>query len=177
MVTITGESLDSWIAAMSQLSASFTRTFEGKYGYPPGENRVVEATGDSDTKSHLAVLKEAEVGDLVAFYSRVAEVSLPDVGSGFFVHAAESVIDGMNGDQPTRVAGSADEPIIVFGSDGGGSLFALGASEGLIYRLTGGTLIGSVYEVEDSGLEVVARNLWGFLQYLREAFSESISGE
>ncbi|UOZ11024.1 hypothetical protein [Amycolatopsis sp. WQ 127309] len=49
----------------------------------------------------------------------IDEVSLPDVGDGYFVHAAESVLVEHGDERPTRVTGSVTDEIVVFASDGG----------------------------------------------------------
>ncbi|MFC3385430.1 PqqD family protein [Couchioplanes azureus] len=147
--------------------AGIVRNFEQTHGYPPGENVVrTAAPGDSSALpggTSVAGLHD----DLAAFYSRVEEVSLPDVGNGFFVHPLEDVVAGrVEGFQPTGLRGSVNDAITVFGSDGGGGLFALNESGDRVYRLSGGSLVASVYEVDDSGVAVVATDLWAFLDHL-----------
>ncbi len=57
--------------------------------------------------------------ELLDLYGVIDEVSLPDVGDGYFVHAAESVLVEHGDEQPTRVTGSVTDEIVVFASDGG----------------------------------------------------------
>ncbi|WP_322767012.1 hypothetical protein [Frankia sp. Cr1] len=172
---ISGANLDSWIDEISQLSSDFTRSFEGKFGYPPGENYVRRVKPGLERRSVQLLSSTGIVGDLLDFYSLVEEVSLPDVGSGFFIHSADSLVDGIRGGQPTKVAGFIEDSIIVFGSDGGGALFALNSLGMVVYRLDGGSLVGSVYEVDESGVNILARDLWNFLEYLRGELRRSYS--
>ncbi|MEU8412009.1 SMI1/KNR4 family protein [Amycolatopsis japonica] len=75
------EDLRVWIERSSRLSAEFERGFETRFGYPPGENRVLAAegvvSGDLEELAKLGVPT-----GLLDFYACVREVSLPDLGNG-----------------------------------------------------------------------------------------------
>jgi len=153
------------------------RRFECAFGYPPGNN-VVVATDTEAGREAVRMLTAAGIGgDLLDFYARVEHVSLPDIGNGYFIHPAEDVANGARNGQPTAVTGAVRDRITVFGSDGGGGLFALNAAGDKVYRLDEGSLIGSVYDVEDHGVDVVAADLEGFLEYLRDRVSETLPPE
>ncbi|MDT0452761.1 SMI1/KNR4 family protein [Streptomyces hesseae] len=150
------------------------RRFEATYGYEPGENRLVEATGKPKHDMLRALATAGAPADLVEFYGQVECVSLPDVGNGIFVDPIEEVIEGAAGSQPTQVTGSINGSILVFGSDGGGGLFVLMPSDSKVYRISGGSLIASTYDVNDSGLEVVADTFDGFLDYIFDQLSQLV---
>ncbi|MCW3839717.1 hypothetical protein ONA70_06360, partial [Micromonospora yasonensis] len=58
----------------------------------------------------------------------------------------------------------------VFASDGGGTLFAVGAVAGApVYRLPAGEIVAGVHRSDDPRFDVVAGNLTGFLNRLRDA--------
>jgi hypothetical protein len=166
MVPISGPNVDSWIDEMSRLASRFVAGFETMYGYPPGEHYVSRVADSSGRDALAAVLSDAGARDLIEFYSHVAQISLPDVGPGFFVDEAEYVVEGLRGAQPTQVSSVPNRTVAVFGSDGGGALFAADRQTGEIVRLEGGSLIGDVYEVEESGVQVIARDFEGFMQFL-----------
>ncbi|MFH8858278.1 hypothetical protein [Streptomyces rochei] len=151
---------------MSRLASRFAAGFETTYGYPPGEHYVSRAADSSGRDALAAVLSDAGAKDLIEFYSHVAQISLPDVGPGFFVDEAEYVVEGLRGAQPTQVSSVPNRTVAVFGSDGGGALFAADRQTGEIVRLEGGSLVGDVYEVEESGVLVIARDFEGFMQFL-----------
>ncbi|BFO20986.1 hypothetical protein SHKM778_73740 [Streptomyces sp. KM77-8] len=65
----------------------------------------------------------------------------------------------------------------MFGSDGGGALFAADRQTGEIVRLEGGSLVGDVYEAEESGVKVVARDFEGFMQFLYGELLRQIPSE
>ncbi|MCX3064244.1 hypothetical protein [Streptomyces beihaiensis] len=161
---------------MTELTEEFASHFEGRYEYPPDDHEVITVPlGDKDEVRRR--LEAADVSDdLVDLYSRVESVSLPDLGSGYFIHSAGEMLDGMRDGQPTRVIGAVEDSITVFGSDGGGGLFALNAAQDKVYRLSGGALVGSVYEVDTSGLEIVSDGLSAFLNLLREELRQSVQG-
>ena len=151
------------------------RVFESSHGYEPDENGLVEADHERGVRASRALTAAGVPLVLAEFYERVEEVSLPDVKNGFFLHAADQVIDGLNGGQPTEVEGALSDSIVVFGSDGGGGLFATSVASGQVYRLNGGSLLGPVYDVDASGVEVIAVDFWGFLEYLRQELLQAIS--
>ncbi|CAL9614527.1 hypothetical protein SUDANB37_05736 [Streptomyces sp. enrichment culture] len=71
--------------------------------------------------------------DLTTLYWVVCEISLPDVGHGYFVHPASTVAEHFREYGPVQID---DEPFaIVFASDGGGHLFAV-AGSGRVWRST-----------------------------------------
>lgn len=64
----------------------------------------------------------------------------------------------------------------MFGSDGGGALFALSAGkEAPVLRLSGGAFVGGAYDVD--GATVVAANLQDFLAFLRREVTESVGSQ
>ncbi|MFJ4103887.1 hypothetical protein [Amycolatopsis japonica] len=153
--------LRSWCKRMSFLSAEFERRFEAKHGYPPGGNRLLLAGDDSDDIRLLADLGCAT--ELLDFYAVVRQVSLPDLGNGTFVHSARHVLTGLRGAMPTLLGGVTEDPIIVFGSDGGGALFALSTSGRGVYRLFGGAFVAGTYDADQAGVTTVAPDLRRFL--------------
>jgi len=156
---------------MCELVPRFTQGFESQFGYPPGENVLVRATPGAENGEKASLVAAGVSGDLLNFYEQVERLSLPDLDSGFFIHPVAEVV---NGEQPTILAGDVSDSIVVFGSDGGGSLFALGASQGNVYNLSGGSLIGDTYETEGHGVKIISRDLWGFLEDLRGELTNSI---
>ncbi len=147
------------------------------YGYPPGENYVSRSTDSSDSEALAAVLSGAGTRELIEFYSIVSKSSFPDVGPGFFVDEAECVVEGLRGTQPTQVSSVPARDVVVFGSDGGGALFAVDRQTGEVVRLEGGALIGDGYEVGERGVQVIARNFEGFMQFLSAELLRQVSPE
>ncbi|BFO20985.1 hypothetical protein SHKM778_73730 [Streptomyces sp. KM77-8] len=94
MVPISGPNVDSWIDEMSRLASRFVAGFETMYGYPPGEHYVTRVADSGGRDALAAALRDAGARDLIEFYSHVAQISLPDVGPGFFVDEAEYVVEG-----------------------------------------------------------------------------------
>lgn len=157
---------------MQTLSSTFVEQFQSKFGYPPDDNRVESASrSDSGESAGLRDLPQ----DLITFYRHVDRVSLPDVGSGFFVHPADQTVAGMGGDLPTRIVGSREDSVVVFGSDGGGALFALSATdEATVYRLPPARVEGSVYTEGAIPCEVVASGLAAYLTFLERELQSGV---
>jgi len=160
---------------VSKLISKMMKDFETSFGYPPGENVLLVADRERGAAAVQALASAGAPRDLLDFYSWVEEVSLPDVGNGIFVHSAQAVIDGVANGQPTEVVGAVEDTTMVFGSDGGGGLFALNQAGDRVYRLSGGALIGSTYDVDDSGVQVISNRFWGFLEYVHQELLKVVS--
>jgi hypothetical protein len=155
--------------------------FEAKYGFEPSDHLLIRVPTQA-REEVLAALSEAGLpAELVTLYSVVEEVSLPDVENGFFIHTPDTVVDAVRCGQPTTVNGSlGGRPtdgarIAVFGSDGGGGLFALYPSDGRVYRLSGGSLIGGTYDIGDDDIAPTAEGLGPFLDHVRAMLAETAS--
>ncbi|MFJ6704961.1 MULTISPECIES: hypothetical protein [unclassified Streptomyces] len=157
---------------MCELIPRFTQGFESQFGYPPGENVLVRSTSETASEEKASLVSAGISGDLLSFYGQVERLSLPDLDSGFFIH---SIVDVVNGEQPTILAGDVNDSIVVFGSDGGGGLLALGAAQGNVYMLSGGSLVGDTYETGRHGVKIVSCDLWDFLESLREELTNAIT--
>jgi hypothetical protein len=89
-------------------------------------------------------------------------VNLPDVGNGLFLHGAARVVDAHEARELWRIAGRHQADVIVFASDGGGTLYALASPTGSpVFRLPAGQVVGGVYESGDPWFEIVAASLAG----------------
>ncbi|MGW6026441.1 hypothetical protein [Streptomyces sp. NPDC055099] len=166
---------------------SHLRGFEVRVGYPPDCNSVAPARKleeperlepedserlESEDSERLEIA--AASGELALLYCHLSHLSLPDVGPGLFVHSAQQTVAGLRGDLPTRIEGAVGHalgtPVVVFGSDGGGALFALSRADGAtVYRLPVGRVDGQTYRPAPSTstpTEVLAPNLQAFLTYV-----------
>jgi hypothetical protein len=165
-----GEWLDAWVRRTGVLALTFTEQFESGFGYPPGDHLVEPASAAGrEVSANTAGLPE----DLLIFYRHVAEVSLPDLGSGYFLHPVDLTAAGMSGDLPTRITGSRADSVVVFGSDGGGALFALSTTDGsTVYRLPPSGVEGDVYTEGAIPCEVVGVGLASFLAFLERELQD-----
>nr|BFD87033.1 hypothetical protein StreXyl84_64340 [Streptomyces sp. Xyl84] len=122
-----------WQREISTMLDQMLALFETAYGYPLGDNGVLMA--DDESRSAAAQLQStaAVPAALVAFYSSIAELRLPDIGHGYFIHSPDLVLDHLTGNGPVRLTDHSTG--IVFGSDGGGILFALDQA-GQVHRTT-----------------------------------------
>ncbi|GAB3329678.1 hypothetical protein RMN56_28340 [Micromonospora halotolerans] len=137
--------------------------FEVRLGYPPGRHMVGGMAGEERFAS-LASTRPS--GDLLEWYRQVREVSLPDIGSGYFVHDPGLVVRR----EVASVRGRFTADVVVFASDGGGTLFAVSAVTGSpVYRLPAGEIVAGVYRSDDPRFDVVAEDLTGFLDRLHDA--------
>ncbi|MCZ7428575.1 hypothetical protein O7607_22800 [Micromonospora sp. WMMA1949] len=137
--------------------------FEVRFGYPPDRHTIGGPAGEEE----LASLAGTRLpGDLLVWYRHVREVGLPDIGNGYFIHEPGLVAPR----EVTSIRGRFTADVVVFASDGGGNLSAVGAVTGSpVYRLPAGEIVSGVYRSDDPRFDVVAVNLIGFLDRLRDA--------
>lgn len=157
------------VREMTSLASEFVRGFEARYGYPPGANTIRLASGEPRTAGLPRQLAE--------LYEVIEEISLPDVGNGYFVDDPERVHAGIAGEQPTRLTVSVEDDVVVFGSDGGGALFALSTTGRGVYRMTNGIFTGSGMPYEDGDITVVAPDIRRFLDFLRDELRAAVAGD
>ncbi|MCR6484554.1 hypothetical protein M8542_17150 [Amycolatopsis sp. OK19-0408] len=158
-------SLAAWIDEMNALAGEFVRGFEARFGYPVGVNEVKPAAGGS-----RPACLPPELFDL---YAAIEEVSLPDVGNGYFVHPLK---EGAEDHRPTRLTRSVTDEVVVFGSDGGGALFALSRTGRGVHRVAGGSWIGPGRPYEDGDVTVVAPDVRRFLDFLLAELRAAVAG-
>ncbi|WP_393071559.1 hypothetical protein [Streptomyces sp. LN704] len=124
--------LTNWQREITAMLEQTLARFETAYGYPPGDNDVLVA--DDQSRAAAAQLEDAAVpAALVTLYSSIAELQLPDIDHGYFIHSPDLVLDHLTEYGPVRLTDHRTG--IVFGSDGGGILFALDQG-GQVHRST-----------------------------------------
>ncbi|MFJ9773103.1 hypothetical protein ACIRVF_17995 [Kitasatospora sp. NPDC101157] len=144
--------LRTWCAETGAALAGFTRSFAARYGFPPGENALISAT-DAGRRATAALGELLPVPpDLATLYAVLDRASLPDVDNGYFVHPPQAVEAHIREHGTPAVEG--ERLALVFGSDGGGHLFATGHS-GRVWRSTTAS--------SDGGFELAAATLEEFL--------------
>ncbi|MGW2625338.1 hypothetical protein [Micromonospora taraxaci] len=152
-----------WREDVSACLARLLPGFEVRFGYPPGRHAIGGPAGEEELASLANVCPP---GDLLAWYRQVREVSLPDVGNGVFIHDPGLVARR----EVTAVRGRCAADVVVFASDGGGTLFAIEAVSGSpVYRLPAGEVVAGVYRSDNQRFAVVSEDLAGFLNRQRDA--------
>lgn len=160
---------EEWRQSTNKLTAHLVSDFERRNGYPPGRNTAAPATVPL---SREAV--DALPAPLAEFYRHVAEVTLGDLRVGYFIQTAQETLDS-NAGRPVKLDGPETIEVITFGSDGGGTLFALGLPNGEpVYRLpASGIDHNGVYDNTDYRAHVTAATLPEFLTELHTALRET----
>ncbi|WP_430785451.1 hypothetical protein [Actinoplanes sp. G11-F43] len=157
--------IERWCADVRADIAVLVGTFESRFGFAPGEHGV-SGPATADELAGLAAVPGVP-GDLVSFHRVVGEVRLPDVNNGYWIHQPP-----LPGADPCLL--SDGRAVVVFGSDGGGAMFALGGGSGMpVLRLAGGSLTGGVYDA-DCATEIAA-DLWEFLASVRREVAEFVA--
>ncbi|MBD0692422.1 hypothetical protein BG452_38600 [Streptomyces sp. CBMA123] len=147
------EWLRTWCEETETALAGFTRSFAERYGFPPGENALAPATPHSRRAADALAELLPLPADLATLHQALAGASLPDVDNGYFIHAPETVAAQLREYGVPAVDG--ERLPLVFGSDGGGHLFATGHT-GRVWR--------SATASVDGDFELVAETLEDFLR-------------
>lgn len=123
--------LHAWCQQVSQGVSQLMETFEVTHGYPAGDNEV--ALADDETRAAVTLLTNhrSECLALLSLFAVIDSVSLPDIGNGYFIHRPSTVTAHL--DEYGAVPLENGDHGIVFGSDGGGNLFAL-AANGTVHK-------------------------------------------
>jgi hypothetical protein len=176
---MSGFDFAEWRNTTSRLAARIPDGFEEKFGYPPDDHEIAGPTDasiiDETIRDHSGSIPEV----LLELYREIGEVSLPDLHVGYFIHPLERVVDGLGvGGDPLRMGGSWNVPIVVFGSDGGGAMFALGMPSGSpVYMLPEGPVRDQIYVDRMQPARVVADDLGGFLAKLKASIEAFLAGD
>ncbi|MEV4431357.1 hypothetical protein ACN9M0_00280 [Streptomyces sp. R-07] len=143
------EWLRGWCEQADSALAKLMASFQARFGFEPGSNKVVLASEESHQATDALVELTPIPSDLTTMYWVIDEVSLPDVENGYFVHPASLVADHLREYGAVQIDG--EEPALVFASDGGGHLFAL-AGSGRIWRSTTTSWLDQ-FDLAASGLQ------------------------
>ncbi|WP_233290491.1 hypothetical protein [Kitasatospora sp. MBT66] len=156
------EWLRGWCGRADAALAKLMESFQARHGFEPGSNVVVHASAASHQATDALVELTPIPSDLTTMYLVIAEVSLPDVENGYFVHPASLVAEHFRDYGAVQIDGG--EPALVFASDGGGHLFAL-AGSGRVWRSTTASWFDQ-FDLAAAGL-----------QEFFEGLSQQISGQ
>ncbi|MFG3288998.1 hypothetical protein ACGF3G_09350 [Streptomyces sp. NPDC048179] len=106
-------------------------TFEETHGYPAGDNEVALVGDETRAAVTLLTNHRSECVALLSLFAVLDSVSLPYIGNGYFIHPPSTVFAHLDEYSPVPL-GNGDHGL-VFGSDGGGRLFAL-AANGTVHK-------------------------------------------
>jgi hypothetical protein len=112
--------LADWEASMRGNLSRLAVSFEARFGYAPGVHEIGDAATEAELAGLVAAHGEDLPDDLLLFHQTIAEVRLPDVTHGYWIHRPP---------HPERTL-SDGRRVIIFGSDGNRGLFALTAGSG-----------------------------------------------
>jgi hypothetical protein len=155
-----------WARDIDDAMSTMTATFEVDHGYPPGVNEVRWADADDRADAERYGHDAMSSVEMTAFYQVVAEVSLPDVGNGVFVHSAASALALRDEVGYAYLPAATDHHGLVIGSTGGGTQFVQDWG-GRVHRSVGASLEGDFKQVADSAEQ--------FLEHLRHAVTEFVT--
>ncbi|MFV0138149.1 hypothetical protein ACLGIH_34245 [Streptomyces sp. HMX87] len=153
--------LHAWCQEVSQGVSGLMGSFEETHGYPAGNNNVAPA--DDETRAAVALLANhrPEHGALLSLYAVIDSVSMPDIGNGYFIHPPSTVTEHLDEYGAVPLTNGAHG--VVFGSDGGGRLFAL-TGNGAVHKSRTAAWNDDFYSV--------AADLRDFLEQLRRAVEQ-----
>jgi hypothetical protein len=155
--------VQQWATDIDAATSSMMATFETDYGYAAGVNEVRWATAVDRVDAERYGRDPLASEPMADFYKVVAEVLLPDVGNGIFIHSAASVL-ALRDEIGYVFVPRADDPHgLLIGSTGGGTQFVMDWG-GCVHRSIGASL--------DGDFEQVACSVEQFLSRVRYAVTE-----
>jgi hypothetical protein len=142
----------------------------------PTTNRVVPSLPPKTRRQLLAELKIDALPAVAAFYTNCDGISLPDLAGGRFIHGLKMIRKGTKYGQPQRIAEPNMRRVLVFGSDGGGGLFAfdLDAVGPPVLHLPPGRVLDGMY-TPDAEVRRVADSFTAFLDCLYDEIGGGMS--
>jgi hypothetical protein len=161
------EWLAEWRASVTAQAGQLLETFQSRFGFEPGVNQLGPPAAEQALASLQAIVPRP-AADLIDFYRCIGQVSLPDVGNGYFIHPADLVARQAADGEPRRIGPPHELDILVFGSDGGGALYAVPAAKpGPVYRLRECSIKDGIASAGD--IQIIAMDYRTFLQHLESA--------
>ncbi|WUD77157.1 hypothetical protein OG937_38380 [Streptomyces sp. NBC_00510] len=158
--------LRAWHQSLTAQLGPMVASFEAIHGYPPGDNEITLAGPGHRMAARELSGHSAVPPSLVAFYSVIGDVSLGDVGNGYFIHSPENVLEELTREGPAYSSISCDQVAVVFASDGGGSLFAIDR-QGVVCKSQGAS--------RDVDFVPAAQDLVTFLDLLSRSVTDFIA--
>jgi hypothetical protein len=134
-------------------------------GYPLGKNALGLTAKETQIDEVRHSHKDFKTDELLCFYGLADGLALPDVHVGFFLHSLSHILAGPSRGVPKTVSGPIADQIMVFGSDGGGGLFAL-AKDGTVLYLPTGAVRQGVFDGNGATVRQVADGFDSFLARL-----------
>ena len=107
------EWLDSWRVSVVASLAELLGTFRQRFGFEPDAN-TVGPPASTEAVASLAALRPAPTRDLLIFYENIGEVSLPDVGNGYFIHSPRLVLEHAQASEPRRIGPPFNVGVLAF---------------------------------------------------------------
>ncbi|WP_425248151.1 hypothetical protein [Streptomyces sp. NEAU-NA10] len=167
--------LREWGEEMTRLADAFSASFEAAQGYPPGEHKACLASAEEGEAAVALLVHAGAAGALLEYYAQLGPVVLPDLGNGIWIDDASSLVSQTEaGNYPNRLTGAIDDTVTVFGTDGGGGMYAVSHTSGGAYHLTLGALTGDSYHLDPGGYRCAATDLRDFLEQLRTDLTEAV---
>jgi len=163
---LTEDWLARWATQLETAIARALRDVVSTFPFEPGDHQV----GPRSSAAELAGLRERLpwVPDgLVALQRCVGPISLPDISNGYFLHPVDGLIRRLDHDGGADQIGAPftnNVDIVVFGSNGGGDLYAIGTEDGLVYRLQDAGYLRGVFRGTERGIIVVGKDLRDLLE-------------
>jgi hypothetical protein len=159
--------LAEWRVSVTAQVGQLLETFQSRFGFEPGLNQLGPPAADQALASLQAIVPRP-AADLIDFYRRIGQVSLPDVGNGYFIHPADLVARQATAAEPGRIGPPHELDVLVFGSDGGGALYAVPAAKpGPVYRLRECSVKDGIALAAD--IQIIAADYRTFLRRLEIA--------
>ncbi len=156
---------EPWKESVTQLLGEL-RTLQ--LGYPLEDNTVFEPNEFLVARTVLANRCQNLDDTLLHFYEECDGISWPDVHNGYFLRGLSEIAGPLQDGMPVAILADETKPIIVIGSTGGGSLFAVDMISSEMLLLPVGKIVDGVYEDPTHRVSVVGGNMVSFAERLQD---------
>jgi hypothetical protein len=163
--------------ALDEIESVLKAVNQRRLNYPLGKNLVIKPAPTQETwEKLLDVTKLPQESELAQFFLVCNGVVAVDVCNGYFIHSAELIISQFCNGEPIRITAPISANILVIGSDGGGSRFAVDRNNWSdVYCLHEGIVeYDATFDGDTDSVELQASSFLDFLVFLRDEIAECV---
>lgn len=159
--------LQEWMTAIKEKINILSKL---DLGYPQGENILLPVDKPSANKLQ-SLVDFAPPYQVLEFYNSCGGIKLPNIWNGYFIFSVEQIYKGVaDSILPTKVSTSDYSfKILVFGSDGGGNLFAAAQNDldfPILYLPHGVISNSTIKYPQNPKPKIISPDFYGFLRRL-----------
>jgi hypothetical protein len=155
--------LQNWI---NEMKAQIKKLEQIDLGYTKSANEFLPAA-DVELLDEIERQRNTKLPEeFRTFYQTIGGLNLIDIYNGYRIHPLKFLI--RTHEIPIRIAGTQEDEILTFGSDGGGNYFAMRLDESgeVLCMAIEAIVEDSIYYEDDFPVKTVGSSFYGYLERL-----------